>query len=467
MNSLNTLALESNKKIKINFDGGDLSSDAGLLLIKEFAAKLGFIKLVKNKFKTTDKAVRFHKDDENLMQMIYQIIAAYFEDDCADELTIDPVFNAILNKSSLASQPTLSRFFHRMDEDTLSQFDDIDKCLRDIVYAIKRPEHMLLDLDSTLFDTYGHQEGEGFNYHYQAHGYHPLLCYDGLTGDLLKAELRDGTHYCSKDADKFMEPLLQEFLDRNIKTYLRGDSGFASPTLYKTCEHNGCSYAIRLKSNQTLISLASEKDEALYNATKEDQISYAVTYGEFIYQAGSWDYPRRVVFKIEKPYGQLTHMHTFIVTNMDMEPHQIIQFYCGRGKMENFIKEGKSGFDFAAVSSHSKIVNANRMRVHTLAYNLFNWFRRLVLPANMRKQRIDTIRLKLMKIAARAVRSARYITFKLCSSCPYKRNFYETLENIQNLNVQLEQQLTMYLDSSKILNHLPQGKSTLFQVDVN
>ncbi|MBQ1688274.1 MAG: IS1380 family transposase, partial [Lachnospiraceae bacterium] len=247
MNSLNTLALESNKKIKINFDGGDLSSDAGLLLIKEFAAKLGFIKLVKNKFKTTDKAVRFHKDDENLMQMIYQIIAAYFEDDCADELTIDPVFNAILNKSSLASQPTLSRFFHRMDEDTLSQFDDIDKCLRDIVYAIKRPEHMLLDLDSTLFDTYGHQEGEGFNYHYQAHGYHPLLCYDGLTGDLLKAELRDGTHYCSKDADKFMKPLLQEFLDRNIKTYLRGDSGFASPTLYKTCEHNGCSYAIRLK----------------------------------------------------------------------------------------------------------------------------------------------------------------------------------------------------------------------------
>lgn len=155
MNSLNTLALESNKKIKINFDGGDLSSDAGLLLIKEFAAKLGFIKLVKNKFKTTDKAVRIHKDDENLMQMIYQIIAAYFEDDCADELTIDPVFNAILDKSSLATQPTLSRFFHRMDEDTLSQFDDIDKCLRDIIYAIKRPEHMLLDLDSTLFDTYG------------------------------------------------------------------------------------------------------------------------------------------------------------------------------------------------------------------------------------------------------------------------------------------------------------------------
>lgn len=438
MDILNTLSLKSNRQIKINFDGGDLSSDAGLLLIQEFAAKIGFLKLIKKKFKTNDKSVRFHKDDENLMQMIYQVISAYFEDDCADELTLDPVFNVILEKDRLASQPTLSRFFNRMDEDTLLQFDDIDKSLRDIIYSIKYPEHVLLDLDSTLFGTYGSQEGEGFNFHYQAHGYHPLLCYDGLTGDLLKAELRDGTLHCSNDADKFMEPLFQEYMERGIKTYLRGDSGFSSPKLYKTCEMNGCSYAIRLKQNASLIALASDKEEDLYRATKEDQIRYAVTYGEFMYQAGSWEYPRRVVFKIEKPYGQLTHMYTFIVTNMDMEPYQIIRFYCGRGKMENFIKEGKNGFDFAAVSSHSKVVNANRMRIHMLAYNLFNWFRRLVLPPNMRKQQVDTIRLKLMKIAARAVRSARYITFKLCSSCPYKKEFYKTLENIQGLTVQLE-----------------------------
>ena len=195
MDILNTFTLKSNRQIKINSDGGDLSSDAGLLLIKEFAAKIGFIRLIKKKLKTNDKAVRFHKDNENLMQMIYQIISAYFEDDCADELTLDLVFNAILEKDSLASQPTLSRFFNRMNEDTLMQFDDIDKSLRDIIYSIKRPDHILLDLDSTLFGTYGNQEGEGFNFHYQAHGYHPLLCYDGLTGDLLKAEFRNGTLY--------------------------------------------------------------------------------------------------------------------------------------------------------------------------------------------------------------------------------------------------------------------------------
>ena len=184
-----------------------------------------------------------------------------------------------------------------------------------------------------------------------------------------------------------MESIFQEYLERGIKTYLRGDSGFSSPKLYETCESNGCSYAIRLKQNPALIALASDKEEDLYQATQKDQI---------------------------------------------------IQFYCGRGKMENFIKESKSEFDFAAVSSHSKIVNANRMRLHMLAYNLFNWFRRLVLPASMRKQQVDTIRLKLIKIAARAIHSARSITFKLCSSCPYKKEFYRTLANIHQLFVQLE-----------------------------
>ena len=99
----------------------------------------------------------------------------------------------------------------------------------------------------------------------------------------------------------------------------------------------------------------------------------------------------------------MTHLYTFIVTTMDLAPWQIIQFYCNRGKMENFIKEGKNGFDFSSVSSHSMIVNANRLQIHVLAYNLFNWFRRIALAANMRRIQVDTIRLKLMKIAAKVV----------------------------------------------------------------
>ena len=438
---VNTISLESNKQIKINFNGGDLSSDGGLLLVKEFAARIGLTRLVKHLFKTNDHAIcRFHTDPDNLMQMIYQIIAAYFEDNCADELTNDPVMTAILEKEKLASQPTLSRFWNRMDNDTLASFEAIASQMREIVYSVQQPEHMLFDLDSTLLSTYGSQEGEGFNHHYQAHGYHPLLCYDGITGDLLKAELREGTQYCSKDAAAFMIPLMQEYRTKYpfMPLYLRGDSGFAAPDLYESCEENDCKYAIRLKMNSALPKYAADAEESLCRATRENQVDYAVEYGEFEYQAGSWSHPRRVVFKVEKPYGQMVHLYTFIVTTMEMDPYQVVQFYCGRGKMENFIKEGKSGFDFSSVSSHSMVVNANRLQVHALAYNLFNWFRRLALSASMRKQRIDTIRLKLLKIAAKAVHSARYIVFKLCSSCPYKREFYETLANIRRLQPQLE-----------------------------
>ena len=433
-------ALESNPYLKINFDGGDLSSDSGLLLIKEFAEKIGLVQLVYQLFQTNDSATfRIHIDPENLLQMIYQIIAAYFEDDCSDELTVDPVFKAILNKPMLASQPTISRFFNRMDQTTLKQFDQIDSKMREIIYTIQSPEQMVFDLDSTLLNTYGEQEGEAFNYHYQAHGYHPLLCYDGITGDLLKVELRDGTHYCSKEADEFMIPLLQEYRSKypSLLLYLRGDSGFAAPELYEACEENDCKYAIRLKQNKTLISLASDKANELQEATKFNTTDYAVTYGEFDYQAGSWTHPRRVVFKIEKPANQFVFMYTFVVTTMESKPYQVIRFYCARGKMENFIKECKDGFDFSSVSSRSKVVNANRLRMHALAYNLFNWFRRLVLAVSMRKQRIDTVRLKLLKVAAKVVRSARYITFKLCSSCPYKEEFYETLHNIQRLKLQI------------------------------
>ena len=305
MSIVNTFSLQSNRQIKINFDGGDLSSDAGLLLIKEFISKLGIERLLNRSFKTNDS-----------------------------------VFKAVLEKSALASQPTVSRFFNRMDEDTLKQFQEISQILRKRIYSIQMPQAVILDLDSTLLAAYGKQEGRAFNFHYRSNGYHPLVCYDGITGDLIKIQLRDGAAYSCTGVTDFLQPILDEYLNDypTIHLLLRGDSGFATPDLYKQCEENGTSYVIRL--------------------------------------------------------------------------------------MENFIKESKSGFDFSAVSSHNRIVNANRVQVHALAYNIFNWFRRLVLSAKMRKQRIDTVRLKLLKIATKVVHSARYITFKLCSSCPYKEEFY-------------------------------------------
>ena len=347
MSIVNTFSLQSNRQIKINFDGSDLSSDAGLLLIKEFISKLGIERLLNRSFKTNDSAVfRYHTDRDNLLQMIYMIMAGYFEDDASDELTKDPIFKAVLEKSALASQPTVSRFFNRMDEDTLKQFQEISQILRKRIYNIQMPQAVILDLDSTLLAAYGKQEGRAFNFHYRSNGYHPLVCYDGITGDLIKIQLRDGAAYSCTGVTDFLQPILDEYLNDypTIHLLLGGDSGFATPDLYKQCEENGTSYVIRLK--------------------------------------------------------------------------------------ENFIKESKSGFDFSAVSSHNRIVNANRVQVHALAYNIFNWFRRLVLSAKMRKQRIDTVRLKLLKIATKVVHSARYITFKLCSSCPYGKCFKDILNTL-------------------------------------
>ena len=162
-----------------------------------------------------------------------------------------------------------------------------------------------------------------------------------------------------------------------------------------------------MKENAILRDRASYLIDELDEITKNNKVDYAVVYGEYMY--------------------------TFIVTNMESSPEYLIKFYCKRGLMENFIKESKTGFDFASVSSHTRVVNANRLQMHTLAYNIFNWFRRPSLSANMRKQRIDTVRLKLLKIDVKVIRTASYITFKLCSSCLYKDLFYNTLSNISKL----------------------------------
>ena len=336
----------------------------------------------------------------------------------------------------MASQPTLSRFFNRMDAGTLEQFNATHQGLRESIYQTKTPNAVLFDIDSTLFETYGCQEGEAFNFHYQGHGYHPLLCYDGLTGDLLKAELREGNVYTSRDVTDFMRPLLKEYRHRypGIDLYLRGDSGFAVPELYEQLEQSGVSYAIRLKENAILNREAAWLETILNERTQFNKTDHAVEYGEFPYQASTWNSSRRVVVKMEKPQNQMVCIPTFIVTNMELAAESLIRFYCNRGRMENFIKESKNGFDFDTMSSHSRTVNANRLQLSMLAYNLFNWFRRLVLPNSLRKLQIDTFRLKLLKIAAKIIRSARYLTFRLCSACPYQREFYQTFENIGRLH---------------------------------
>lgn len=142
-----------------------------------------------------------------------------------------------------------------------------------------------------------------------------------------------------------------------------GDSDFVVPDLYGLLEQNGCSYAKRLKGNNTLYKEASHLTDELNDLTALSKVDYAIYYGKFNYQARSWDYLRRMVVKVEKPTGQMTYMYTLIVTHMNLKPEEIIKFYCNHGRRENFIKESKNGFAFVSLSSSSMLLNSNRLHI--------------------------------------------------------------------------------------------------------
>lgn len=436
MGSLLEKSLNFKRNVKISFDGGNLTSDSGLILYSEFDERIGFSRTIKESFKVNDSTNhRDHKNEDVLLQKIYQRIAGYTTDDNSDELRYDPTLTTILDKNSLASQPTISRFNNKLDKENLKQFNKINELLLDKVYSIDMPNQIILDIDSTNFETYGKQYGSAYNSHYSATGYHPLLVFDGLTGDLLKAELRSGNVYTSRKIVAFIGPLLKRYSNKYscIGIYIRGDSGFALPGLYEIVEEHDAKYAIRLKANATLYKYSEEFTARMEKLCKRNIYDHHVIYGEFMYKAKKWTKERRVVVKLEKKEGQMCIDYTFVVTNMTSHPKAIIKFYCNRGTMENFIKEGKNGFAFDKMSSSSFIANANKLQEMVLAYNLNNWMRRLCFTNSMKSIRIETIRMKIIKVAGKLVKSSRYLKFKLCSSCAYQNEFWNILRNINSL----------------------------------
>ena len=434
MESVQEYKTNFNPRMKINFDGGDLTSDAGLLLYKEFDHHLGLSEAVREQIIVHDPvAHRDHTNSDVVMQKVYQHLAGYHTDDHADDLATDPLLTAILGKDRLASQPTLSRFNTKADLATAKSLERINQTLQQRVYGVKRQEHFVFDLDSSGFAAYGKQHGANFNSHYQQHGFHPLFCFDGLTGDCLRVELRAGNVYTSRQVCRFVGPILTRYEKwaPDALIVIRGDSGFAVPELFDLAEIKGHTYAIRLKANARLQSKAQTMANLLLS--HEGLHKSEVYYREFMYQAASWKKDRRVVVKMERPAGELLFHFTFIVTNMALQPKNVLRFYFQRGHMENFIKEAKSGFACETMSSTSFETNVVKLQITMLAYNVNNWFRRLCLPEKMKASRMETLRNKLIKIAGKLVHSGRYWTWKLCSSCVYRREFVQTLQTINRL----------------------------------
>ncbi|WP_019412362.1 IS1380 family transposase, partial [Paenisporosarcina sp. TG20] len=252
MATLPQITLNYNRQIKLSNDGGSLSSDTGTLIFREFDEKLGFSQTLSKHLDLKDTRSFFTHSNENLLrQKMYQMIAGYSEDDAADQLTDDPIFTQILGTAALASQPSLSRFWGRFDANSIEQLEMANQKLLDKVHRYRKSKAIIFDLDSTHADTYGNQESIAYNAHYGTVGFHPLVVFDGVTGDFLKAKLRPGNVYTSNGVVEFIQPLIEHYNENFPETtpFIRGDSGFAVPALYDLCEKESVYYVIRLKSN--------------------------------------------------------------------------------------------------------------------------------------------------------------------------------------------------------------------------
>lgn len=438
MATLPQLSLHFNRQIKLSHDGGALSSDTGEFLFREFDEKLGFFStLTKHLELKDDRQYYVYSNEQLLRQKIYQIIAGYAEDDAADQLTNDPIFTQIVGTDALASQPSLSRLFPRFDDQSMEQLNQANQELLDKVHQFRDAKSIILDLDSTHADTYGEQEDANFNTHYGTVGFHPLVAFDGMTRDFLKAKLRPGSVYTSNGVVEFIRPLIEHYNEKFPETipFLRADSGFAVPGLYDLCEDESVFYIIRLKSNANLQRLANE----LHPATVPDDVTKSETYyEETAYQAKSWTKPRKVIIQSIRPAGELFFTHAFFVTNLadTFSSVDIVRSYQKRGTMENYIKEAKNGFFLDRMSSHSFENNAVRMMLSLLAYNLTNWLRTLCFPEEKKTMQIQTIRTKIIKVASKVVKSGRSFYFKLASSFVYPAFFWEVLQRVQKIKLE-------------------------------
>lgn len=249
MATLHENRLLFNSNVTVPHSGGNLSSDSGLILAKELMDKFEFGRILRKNIQIQDDRLYYiHENESILEQIILQLIAGYPTDSSANILATDPIFQTVLNKTRLASQPSISRFWDRMTTENIVQLQKVNQILIDKARTIRNTNEMIFDLDSTHSDTFGNQEMTNCNAHYQTTGYHPLVAFDGLTGDFLKAELRPGNVYTSKDVAAFTRQLFEHYQSVTpVRTIMvRADSGFATPDLYQLCEEYDSLYTIRL-----------------------------------------------------------------------------------------------------------------------------------------------------------------------------------------------------------------------------
>jgi hypothetical protein len=436
--------------VTVDFEGGDVVSDAGLLPIRQLDQQLGILAEAARRLPDPRSPLLIKHSVESLLsQRVYQILAGYPDGNDAQLLKHDPLFKTCAGKSPssdapLASGSTLNRFLHAYtrrehekplaDRSTLFECRDaqlqrirgLNEFLVDVFARTRKKTqaHVIIDLDPTDDTCHGHQQLSFWHGYYDQNQYFPMLVFDGETGLPLAAWLRPGKLHAACGAVEIVQEIVTRLRAHfpNVTIFVRGDCGVASPEMYEFCEAEGLLYAFGYASNEVLKRRVAEAE-----LEHEAKLLWWITrrpsqvFGSFEdYQAGTWSRPRRVIAKAE--ITEAGGLNTrFVVSNLSGHPAGIYHgFYVQRGNVpERPIGELKNGLAMDRLSSSRFLANSQKLLVHVLAYLLWSLFREANAEVpELAKMEVGTARVRLFKVGALVQSTARRVWFHLASHWP-------------------------------------------------
>ena len=433
----------NNKAVIASFDGGNVSSDAGLLLLKEVEQEIGMIKAIASCINDQrDQRYVDHSLNTLLTQRICQISAGYEDADDCDTLRTDPILKLCAGTlpttgPSLASQPTMSRF-----ENTITRTS-----LYDIAYAFvdhfidsyeEEPQCIVLDFDDTEDVTHGDQQMTLFNAYMNEYCFMPLHIYEGLSGKLVCALLKPGKQLTGSAARAILKRLVTHIRKQWKKTHIifRGDSHFTSPEVMQWIdEQHNLFFVTGLATNSVLKKMAKTTVESAQTLFAERKTNVTL-FHSFSYQAGTWHKEQRVIVKVEISSEHDDPNVRFIVTNALRAKASVLytQVYCARGNAELYIKDHKKYLKSDRTSCHRFAANQFRVFLHSAAYVLIHSLQRTILRTTQWEHAtMQTIQLKLFKIGARVKEMRARIKIELPTACPVQETFYSAVREFQLL----------------------------------
>jgi hypothetical protein len=317
-----------------------------------------------------------------LKQRVYQIACGYEDQNDSNFLRSDPLLKLVCGAlpesgEDLASQPTICRMENAVSARACYQ---MARALAELYIAQRgkdgAPQKIVLDFDATNDPTHGDQEESYYHGYFEEHIYHPLLVFDGDTGQLISALLRAGNTHASRSTVALLKRLVGLLRSAwpGLEVELRADAGFAVPAVYDYCEAEGIRYTIALITNSRLKELASSLLEEAKHRYEYERGRKVRLLSEGHYQARSWQIERRVVYKAEvMEEGTNTR---FVVTNKPDEPDELYAHYTERGETENRIKDLKVALKADRLSCQRFVANQFRLLLHAAAYWLMDTLRK-------------------------------------------------------------------------------------------